>query len=151
MQIPRGTVVSVSPDGVEGTVVVAVDAGIACARCASGKGCGAGLIGGPAGMQQVTAIVPGGFEIATGDEVKLLLEPANVLRAALIVYGLPLSGGVIAAASAYMLGLGDLAAALAALAGLAGGIISARLRLKKARCLRDFIPVVTGRQAAMAD
>jgi positive regulator of sigma E activity len=67
-----------------------------------------------------------------------------VLRAAFIVYGYPLSGAVAAAILAFWFGLGDIAAAIAALAGLLSGVAIAHIRLRNTRCLRDFTPTVVG-------
>ena len=69
----------------------------------------------------------------------------------MIVYGYPLLGSLTAAGLAYAAGLGDLAAAGSALAGIATGLLLARLRLAKARCLRDFTPVVAERLHVAAD
>ena len=68
--------------------------------------------------------------------------PRNVLRAAILVYGYPLAGAVLAAICAYAAGLSDLLAAAAALLGLAAGMLLARARLRNERCLRDFMPMV---------
>jgi positive regulator of sigma E activity len=69
-----------------------------------------------------------------------VLEPQNVLRAALIVYGYPLLGGVLAAIGAFLAGFSEIAAACAALGGLVTGIWAARIRLQDTRCLREFTP-----------
>ncbi len=73
------------------------------------------------------------------------LEPGNVLQAALIVYGLPLLGAAIAVAAAYLLALGDLGAALAALTGLGAGGFVGRRRLDRQACVMQFIPTVLAR------
>ena len=72
--------------------------------------------------------------------MQLTLAPKNVLRAAGIVYGLPLAAAAGGAALAYLLGFGDPAAALAAIAGLAAGLALAKQRL--GGCLKDFTPEV---------
>ncbi len=77
--------------------------------------------------------------------MRIALEPRNLLRASLLVYGLPLAFAVIAAALAYVTGLGDLSAALAALAGVAGGLLVARSQIRKSGCLREFTPTVVER------
>ena len=110
----------------------------ACARCAAGKGCGAGLS--LTRNRRVEARVPPGAEIHAGDTVELTLAPNNVLRAAGIVYGLPLAAAASGAALAYLVGYGDPAAALAAVAGLAVGLVLAKRRLRG--CLKDFTPEV---------
>ena len=138
MQSQQGTVIALEP-GDEGTrALVEVDVAAVCPRCASGKGCGAGL--GLMKNRQVEARVPAGASIDAGDTVRLSLAPNNVLRAAVIVYGWPLLGAAAAAALAYLAGLGDAGAAMAAVLGLGTGLGLARRRLRG--CLRDFTPEV---------
>nr|NIO26016.1 hypothetical protein [Gammaproteobacteria bacterium]NIR19183.1 hypothetical protein [Gammaproteobacteria bacterium] len=66
----------------------------------------------------------------------------TILRAAIYVYGIPLAGAVSAAAAAYGMSLGDLGAAIAAIAGLGAGLAYSRRRLHRADCLREFTPTV---------
>ena len=148
MQNPHGQIVSISDDRSQRQVIVAVDAAAVCERCESGKGCGAGLLGKQAGARRLEASVVENLDIGLGDLVSIALEPRNVLRAAIIVYGYPLSGAVLAAFAAYAAEFGDIAAALAALCGLVVGILVARARLGNSRCLRDFTPVVVERLSA---
>jgi len=83
--------------------------------------------------------------------VSIQLAPKNLLRAALIVYGLPLTGAIGASAAAYVLGASDPAAVAMALVGAGLGLLIGRLRLRQARCLRDFTPTVTERLALADD
>jgi sigma-E factor negative regulatory protein RseC len=147
MKNPHGHIIALRSDN---SAVVEIDSTVACERCASGKGCGAGLLGTQPGDRHVEAIVAKNLNLRNGDEVSIALQPSNVLRAAVIVYGYPLLGALVAAGFAYTAVLGDVAAALAALAGLVGGFLVARWRLKSARCLREFTPVVIERLAARA-
>lgn len=148
MDNPHGTVLSLV-DGTDGVrAVVSVEAAVACPRCAAGKGCGAGLFGSSAGARQVEASIPPGVEVAVNDVVEIVLAPDSLLRAALTVYGLPMLGAVIGAAVAYAMSLGDAAAAIAAITGLAFGLALGRWRLGKAACLRQFLPMVARRVAA---
>ena len=86
-----------------------------------------------------------------GDRVSIRLAPKNLLRAALIVYGMPLTGAVAASAVAYFLGASDPAAIAMTLGGACVGLLIGRLRLRQARCLRDFTPTVTERLALAGD
>ena len=140
-----------SDDRFHRRVVVEVESVVVCERCESGKGCGAGLLGHRSGDKRVEATVAENLEVQNGDLVSIVLEPRNVLRAATIVYGYPLTGAVLAAFVAYAAELGDIAAALAALSGLAAGILVARMRLQNTRCLRDFTPIVVDRLSAASD
>ncbi len=128
--------------------IVTVEAAAVCPRCAAGKGCGAGLLGANGGERQVEASIRPGVSVATNDIVEIALAPASLLRAALIVYGLPMLGAGIGAAIAYTMSLGDAAAALLAVAGLACGLLLGRWRLSKAACLRRYLPMVERRIAA---
>jgi len=132
-------------------VVVEIDPVVVCERCESGKGCGAGLLGQQSGDRRVEAVVAEKLDVRNGDLVSIMLEPRNVLRAAIIVYGYPLTGAVLTALVAYGVGLGDIAAALAALSGLVAGILIAKVRLQNTRCLRDFTPIVVDRLTAASD
>ena len=142
MENPRGRVIAVNSIAASPHALVEVDAVVECARCAEGKGCGAGLLGSSVGSRRVDAVIGAGLTVSEGDEVFIELAPINVLRASLIVYGWPLSGAVFAALIALVIGLGDAYAALAAIAGLSTGLLLARRQLRSARCLRRFTPTV---------
>ena len=141
MNTPAGLVVSVDGDDAHRHALVDIDVSQACPRCAAGKGCGAGLMSGKARRRRVEASVPAGRDVKVGDTVRLSLAPRNLLLAAFTVYGWPLLGAATAVFIAYRAGLGDGAAAIAALAGLAAGLMLARWRLAT-RCLGDFTPRV---------
>jgi len=145
MENPRGRVINLTPSKPAPHALVEVDASISCARCREGKGCGAGLLGASQGSRRVEALIGAGLEVREGDEVRIQLAPSNLLEASLMVYGVPLAGAVLGAAIAYLAGLGDLYAALAALGGIAGGLGVARYRLRAAQCLRQFTPTIVER------
>jgi len=141
MQNPHGHIIEMRPDN---TVVVEIESAVVCARCAAGKGCGAGLLGSKAADRRVEASLTDYLDFGVGDEVSISLQSNNVLRAAVIVYAYPLLAAVAAAGLAYGLNLGDVASASFALGGLLAGILLAKWRLKSARCLQQFTPVVAG-------
>ena len=145
MEYPRGRIIAVKHAGSALQALVEVDATVQCKRCAEGKGCGAGLFGTTAATRRVEALVRQDMTVGKGDEVWIALEPRNLLRASLIVYGLPLIFAVAAAAAAYFSGLRDLGAALAALAGVVTGLLVARSKLRNSGCLREFMPTVVER------
>lgn len=145
MDNPRGRIISLHAANSDSYAIIEIESKAACARCAAGKGCGAGLLGGDAAVRRVEAMIASGVDVQQGDEVLISLEPKNLLQAAMLVYGMPLLGAVLATAVAYGLGLGDVAAALTALAGIGSGFFLARLKLQDSRCLRQFVPTVTGR------
>ena len=82
-----------------------------------------------------------------GDVVNLTLEPAHLLRATLLVYGLPLLGMLLALTFGWLLSgaLGDAAAVLLAIGGLGAGFYIGRARLRRQECLQQFVPVIEGR------
>jgi len=148
MENPRGIVIAVDHAEPSPHALVEVDAAIDCARCAEGKGCGAGLLGGNAGPRRVDALIGSGLKIVEGDEVRVELAPTDLLRASMIVYGMPLTGAVAGALLSYLLGLGELYAASTALGGIAVGLYVARRRLRASSCLRRFTPTITERLSA---
>lgn len=145
MDSPRGRVIAVERIESSPHALVEVDASISCARCAEGKGCGAGLLGGREGYRRVDALIGGGLTVCEGDEVRIELAPSNLLRASMIVYGLPLTGAVMGAALSHLFGLAELYSALAALGGLLAGAGAARRRLRVSSCLQRFTPTIVER------
>ena len=119
-----------------------------CARCASGRGCGADIGGDDGSPRRVRALIPDGYELEVGDDVRIELAPEHVLAAALIAYGMPLAGAVVGAGAGYLAGLGDAGAATSALAGLTAGAVLGRARLRRDRSLRCLTPTIVAREAA---
>lgn len=128
----------------DGMITVVVDTPIACRRCASGKGCGAGLLAGPGKPKTIHVDVPPGMTPAVGDQVTLALAPIQLLRAASIAYGLPLLAMVASAwlASWVVDGPNNLAAIGIVSAGLAAGFAASRRILARDAACRHFIPVM---------
>ena len=140
MQTPTGTIVSLTDRAGSLRAVIEVDAAATCPRCAAGKGCGAGILDAGRRTKRVEAVIDPGMRLGEGDHVQLTLAPHSVLRASIIVYGVPLLGAVAGATVAYGFSLGDPAAALAALAGIGAGMLVGRRKLRRKECLREFIP-----------
>ncbi len=145
MESPVGRIVSIA----DGQATVSVDAAEICARCAAGKGCGAGLLTGSKRTRLIEVQLSPGMEIAAGDEVKLSLAPSHLLRAAIFAYGLPLVGIVIALALASVLNqaLDDQLAIVLAISGLVVGGLLGRHFLNKDACLKNLVPTISGRNA----
>ena len=148
MNDPQGRIVDVLHDSDSTRAVVEVDAQAVCPRCAEGRGCGAGIFSGGTGTRRLEARIPPDFDVRPGDVVRISLAPENLLRAAMIAYGLPLAGAGAGAAAAYQLDLGDPGAAMLALAGLGGGLWLARARLRRKDCVARFSPAIVGRVGA---
>lgn len=148
MNRPEGTVVATGP----GTATVSVEAAVACARCAAGRGCGAGLLQrGKAKVLEVS--VAEGLELDVGDRVRLDLAPDRLLRAAWLAYGLPLLSMVVATAlAALVLAPGsDLAMVAFGGLGLAAGVLAGRRKLGGSGCARHLTPVARERIPARTD
>ena len=143
MDSPVGRIVSVA----DGHATVSVDAAAICARCASGKGCGAGLLTGSNRTRLIDVQLSPGLGLKAGDEVKLSLAPSHLLRAAVLAYGLPLGGIVIALGTAWFLNqeLDDHFAIALAIGGLGLGGLIGRHFLNKDACLKNLAPTITGR------
>ncbi len=142
MELSRGRIISVAQDHLSATVEV--DAAVVCSRCASGRGCGAGVFGSDARARRFDAPVVGNIRLHEGDEVRIELAPKSVLNAALIVYGIPLVTALAATGVAFFTGLPDSWAVLAAIAGLAAGVLLGHRWLQRSSCLRQFTPAITG-------
>jgi len=124
------TAVSVRRD----LATVVLEPGVACARCAAGRGCGAGLFGrrDRSISLAIDATVASGLR--PGDRVAVELDDGDLLKAAGLAYGIPLFAAVAAAAMASLLFTAEAAAVLGALAGLAGGVLYARRRAAAMPC-----------------
>ncbi len=145
MDNPTGRVLSLvdGPDGMR--AVVAVSEAPVCPRCAAGKGCGAGLLATQQGERNIEVTVPANLSVNINDDVEVSLAPDNILRAALIVYGIPLLGALAGTMLAYFVGLDDVGVVTSALLGLGAGLAAGRLKLRQAECLRRFTPVIERR------
>ena len=143
MKDPQGTIVAIVRDSGGTRALVDVAAEAVCARCAAGRGCGAGILSRGPGNRCLEVPVDDDVELAAGDVVSISLAHGNVLRAALFVYGLPLAGAAAAALLAYLLDLGDGGAAALALGGLLAGAMISRYRLRAGSCLARFTPIIS--------
>lgn len=142
MDKPTGTVVELlhGADGRRATI--AVEADMVCARCAAGKGCGAGLLAGSGRARRIEAAVDDELRLTVGDTVRIKLAPRSLLSASVHGYGAPLLGLLTASLVAYVMSLGDIEAAAASLAGMAVGVFISRLYLQRPSCLGRFHPRV---------
>ena len=142
MDSPVGKIVSIG----QGKATVAVERTAACPRCAAGKGCGAGLLSGSRRPALLEVSLSPQLSVGEGDEVRLTLEPAHLLRASLLVYGLPLAGMVLLLVAAWLIArpLSDPEAIAWAITGLAAGFFAGRWQLNRRDCLKQFIPRIAG-------
>jgi len=143
MDSPIGKIVAIGATSAR----VKVASTAACPRCAAGRGCGAGLLSGTRKASILEVTVAAGSGLREGDEVVLALEPSHLLRATMLVYGLPLMGIVVALMAGWMVSrpMTDGVAILLAVAGLAAGMLAGRWQLHRHECLREFVPTIEGR------
>ena len=125
---------------------IVVDSPIGCHRCATGKGCGAGLLTGTEKLRQIEIVVPAGMNLHVGSGVRLAVAPRDLLRAASIAYGLPLVTmlAFIGLARALFGAMDDLPAILVAAVGLLAGLVAGRQLLKTEAACRYLVPVIDG-------
>lgn len=142
MNSPVGTIVAIN----ERTATVQVERTAACPRCAAGRGCGAGLLSGSTRPALLDVALAPGSRYTEGDEVRLMLEPSDLLQATLLVYGLPLAGAVLMLLAGWLLAspLSDPEAIAFAVAGLAAGLLAGRRQLNRRDCLKRFVPRIAG-------
>ncbi len=140
MHSPVGKIVSIR----QGRATVAVERTAACPRCAAGKGCGAGLLSGSTRPAMLEVSVSPHLKLSEGDEVRLTLEPSNLLHASLLVYGLPLAGIVLMLVAGWLISrpLSDPEAIAYAIAGLTAGLLAGRWQLNRRDCLKQFVPKI---------
>jgi sigma-E factor negative regulatory protein RseC len=147
MDSPVATITSIS----NGMATLTVSRSVACARCAAGKGCGAGLLGGNQKPARIQVPLPDEMGLRVGDQVCLELSPESLLRASFLVYGLPLVGVVTALLIGWFVAgpLPDTSAIGLAIAGLLIGLAVGRARIGRNRCLERFVPAISGRAVSV--
>jgi sigma-E factor negative regulatory protein RseC len=143
MESPIATITAIS----DGMATVSVSRIVACARCAAGKGCGAGLLSGNPAPATLQVPVPESMGLRVGDQVSLELSPDSLLRASFLVYGLPLLGVVTILLVGWLVAgpLADRTAIALAFTGLAAGLIIGRTKIGRNRCLEQFVPRISQR------
>lgn len=117
---------------------------VECARCAEGRGCGGGVLGRLLGdrLHKVRAAT-GSVAVSPGDQVLIGLGEDVVMRAAAVVYLVPLLAALAGALAAWRLGGGgDLAAVIGAGTGFVLGLGWARRYSRRHAGNASFQPVI---------
>lgn len=109
-----------------GFAFVQPESRMGCRRCAEGRGCGGGVFSRLLRHRLESIPVTYSGSLAPGDVVLLGLDVAAVQNAAMLVYGLPLLGLMLAVGFAAYAALSELAAVFAGLAGFTAGLLAAR-------------------------
>ena len=146
MNAPTAEIISLDGE----TALLRVDSPVACARCAAGKGCGAGLLAGSRSPREVRVAVPGGLGLRQGDRVQLTMLPSRLLQATLYAYGLPLAALTLVPllANAIWGPLGDVALVLLAAGAMVAAVLTGRYLLARRHCLKQLVPDIVGRAPA---
>lgn len=141
MQTQSATVVAIR----SGKLSVSVENSVACARCAAGKGCGAGLLGGSSRPLVLDLDAPDGRALRVGDTVSLTMQSEDLLQASWLAYGLPMSSVVVALACLRLFapGAGDVVALVTASSVFAASLYAARAWLRRVNCIQRLTPRVS--------
>jgi sigma-E factor negative regulatory protein RseC len=120
---------------------------VECARCAEGRGCGGGILARLLGDRlHKIRVATGSIVVEPGDQVVIGLGEDVVLRAAAVVYLVPLLLALAGGAAAMALtGGGDPAAILGAAAGLVVGLRWARGYGRRNAASASLQPVILRR------
>ena len=96
--------------------------GSACAGCDLNQGCGTGALGRLLGRRSRPLVIETERKCDPGDEVLLVLPEASLVRASLLIYGLPLLGMLLAGLVAASAGVSELLVLLATVLGFVVGL-----------------------------
>ncbi len=134
MMIERARVVAVEADA----CWVETIARPGCGACASGQGCGGGVIGRLLGERRhhLRLVLPAGLSPAVDDEVEIGVREHSVLRASVFAYLLPLAGIVAGAVTGERLappGSAEAWSMAAAAAGFLLAVAAARALSRRPR------------------
>ena len=140
-----GQVIAVTGD----SALVRAASRAGCERCASGRGCGGGVIGLLLADRLATVVARRrGIEVAVGDRVALAVPGRVLVGAAAAVYLMPLALMllVLIAAAALWPGAGTAALTLCAAVGLCAGLLLSR-RVARRRAASAWRPAIVRRLA----
>ncbi|MEY3202364.1 MAG: hypothetical protein RIR70_1914 [Pseudomonadota bacterium] len=101
-----------------------------CGRCKEVGGCGSGVLNSLFGSRCSLQKLPNPERAAVGEEVLLITPDGALWRAALVLYGLPIVLGLLGAMS--LASQGDLASLAGFSAGVAAGLLGARVLVRGA-------------------
>lgn len=137
------------------TLQLKTERGAACAGCSLKVGCGQYLLMSDAELLKVRdcevarPLLQEGLQV--GDHVQISLSEGQLLQLAALFYGLPLCGLLLFTLLASLLEAGEGALILAALTGLATGVLLSRLLMSSASIRRSVSPKIHRMAAAGAN
>ena len=117
-----------------GRIEVRLERQSACGGCQLSQGCGVGAIGRLLGKSDRPLVIDSKQRFEPGDRLQLMLSEGALVRASLLVYGLPLLGGLIAALAAASAGLTD---PLVLVFSIAGFYLGLKIAARRARRLEN--------------
>ncbi len=118
-----------------------------CSACQSQSSCGISGLGKYLSRRRAAMPLPQA-DAHAGDELKVCVDAAELLRAGAFAYLLPALLAVIGAALADTFLLGDLAAAIGALTGFIAGLLAARFLAPTLRVQTSPIPTELSGEAS---
>lgn len=110
----------------EGRIEVSLQRASACGQCELSGGCGTGALGRLLGNRSRPLVIETDRNLQPGDELELCLSEGALVKASLIVYGLPLVCMVFGGLVAALFGLADYWTASISIAGFVVGFGLAR-------------------------
>jgi len=131
----------ISRDG--NRVVLELQRGSACGHCEMSQGCGTGALGRLLGKRLRPLVIETEKDCQPGDEVELALPEASLVRASLLVYGLPLLGMLLGGSTASLFYVSDWLVPVASIAGFAAGFGCAVICTSRLED-RDMAPHIRG-------
>ncbi len=131
----------------DGQVLVEVPRRSSCSACGSAGGCGVSTLAKLFGGGSTRLAVSDGLGLRPGDQVVVGIGDGTLVQASLLAYLLPILAMAAAAILAGQAGGGDLASALAAVAGLGIGLLGSARLTASPRLRGSFQPVLIRRVA----
>ncbi len=122
----------------------------ACSTCSAAKGCGTASLSGLFSDKPADIFIRDDFQALPGEKVVIAMSGGKLVLASLLIYFVPLLGLVLGAVGGSLFGLGDLAAAVMAIAGLAAGFLIARYFGSGGSAAQAYAPVFVRRLAGGA-
>ncbi|MBF0355085.1 MAG: SoxR reducing system RseC family protein [Alphaproteobacteria bacterium] len=110
-----------------------------CGGCASSQVCGADVFGSRLHARRFP--LDNVHELKVGDRVVVGVQESMLVRASMTAYAIPLVTLLGGGTTAHLLGYGDGVTILATLAGLALGLLLARLRAKSLSAKGELTPI----------
>lgn len=95
--------------------------GSACGQCEMNRGCGTGALGRLLGKRSRPLVIETNHVLKPGDRLQLGLSESALVKASLMMYGLPLLGMIAAGLLASLVALSDALVALVAGIGFIAG------------------------------